>query len=484
MTVHEWYPDNQPLHDESLTDFQLLQPGHFGWPTIAVEIGRLDLLYGRRDLTKPIVIGEIGYEHLADEHFEDFQRNAFWLGMLNGAAGYTYGDGGDSPYSYEKDTKMLPGSYQIGMGAKLLQGYSWWRFAPHPEWVTPRGTTLLESRSGSEHSFHMDLIAEWHLELEPEPPSSEWSRRKGNFRLPYAAGIPGEVRFVYVPHVGLGDYMMKKPPPTVLRLEPGVLYHAYYWSPESGVKVDLGAVERPSPGTLILADGFDAPLISGWTFVHGDAAHRAGRFSTKGSLLAVIDGTAERDVVASVDALGRSDAGLVLRYRDAANFVAAIYSAKKKEIYLVDRKDGSDGDLLGVTPVTMIGASIHLSVEVRNGVAAAMVTDGVHTYSTPIVDVANLYSGLAGLLHRDDSSLQRFDHFELRNSPSVVTDSYLERKLYDARGDYRGELTGPLGTALGDYAVEKDILMDSYRPPAFPALSDWLLVLNAEHVPG
>jgi len=92
LTVNEWsLPVDFPLQSEALTDFDQVQPAHFGWPSIGSEVMQLNQRYSQTDLTKPVVVGEIGYEQIFGTHYEDFQRTAFWLGMLNGAAGYTYG---------------------------------------------------------------------------------------------------------------------------------------------------------------------------------------------------------------------------------------------------------------------------------------------------------------------------------------------------------------------------------------------------------
>ena len=59
-------------------------------------------------------------------------------------------------------------------------------------------------------------------------------------------GIPGEVRFVNIPYFTM--YALWTGPRPVLALESGVRYHTYCCEPESGIKIDLGGVERPSPG--------------------------------------------------------------------------------------------------------------------------------------------------------------------------------------------------------------------------------------------
>lgn len=58
----------------------------------------------------------------------------------------------------------------------------------------------------------------------------------------------------------------------------------------------------------------------------------------------------------------------------------------------------------------------------------------------------------------------------------LVTDDHLERKLYDARGGYRGELRGP---GWDDFGKDKIILLDAYRPEKLPIPQDWVLVLEA-----
>lgn len=94
----------------------------------------------------------------------------------------------------------LPGSRQIGLGAALLQRYPWHQFEPHDEWVEPR----------------------WNDE---------------NYKLPYAAGIPGVVRVIYIP-----PRIYRWTGPCVKQLEPEMSYHAFYFSPVDGTEYDLGAV--------------------------------------------------------------------------------------------------------------------------------------------------------------------------------------------------------------------------------------------------
>jgi hypothetical protein len=459
VTVHEIPPPfDIPLKDESLTDFDLFQPSHMGWNSIAVEVALLNICRGRT-LVKPEVVGEIGYEGIGGTNLEDFQRVSFWEAMLNGAAGYTYGANpvfeaytADKPFQRTKYTLLtweegmdLPGAYQISLGARLLQQHSWWQFAPHPEWVAPRGTTLLEPRSdrnGSELGSFDAILTD----PSPQPsgsvwsyPVGEWKAKGGNIFQPYAAGIPGKVRVIYIPCLSLFCHA----PPTVLGLEPGVLYHAYYWEPTLGVKFDLGSIARPSPGEEI--ETGENPLAQ----------------------------VSEKDLQASVELQSDQAAALLLRYHDPDNYVAAVYSPADKAVYLLDRGKGEDGRALGSMPVAALGPNPVLSAEARGPWAVVSITDGTHTYTSQIVEVSNVTAGGAGA--RLGSS-PPFKKFAARKSPALITDEHLEKKLYDARGVYRGTLAGK---GWDDFGKEKAILLDAYQPAPLPMPQDWVLVLDS-----
>jgi hypothetical protein len=96
-----------------------------------------------------------------------------------------------------------PGATQLGLGKKLLEQYPWSRFEPHPEWAP------------------------------------------GCF----AAGIPGEVRFVYLPRRNIYNWNG----PEVKGLDLDVDWHVYYWDPATGRKFDQGMIkatakDKSAPG--------------------------------------------------------------------------------------------------------------------------------------------------------------------------------------------------------------------------------------------
>ena len=153
---------------------------------------------------------------------QEVERFMFWTSILNGAGGHTYGANGiwqvntaerpfgpsphgrcwgDTPWDV---AAKLPGSGQLGLGKKLLMQYPWWRFEPHPEWVDPH-----------------------------------WS--KEDYEQPYAAGIPGEVRVLFIPPMW--------DPPRVKSLESGVAYRAFYFNPATGKQYEPVEV-TPDPTGL------------------------------------------------------------------------------------------------------------------------------------------------------------------------------------------------------------------------------------------
>jgi hypothetical protein len=107
---------------------------------------------------------------------------------------------GDTPW---EEAYQLPGSAQLGMAKRLLERYEWWRIEPHPEWVEPH-----------------------------------WSEQ--NYFLPFAAGIPGELRLIYVP-----AYQWRV---TVKSLERGMSYRAFLFDPATGQEMSLGEARGDEQG--------------------------------------------------------------------------------------------------------------------------------------------------------------------------------------------------------------------------------------------
>jgi hypothetical protein len=493
VTVHECPPPyDMPLQDEALTDFDLFQPSHFGAASIAGQVAQLNMHYARTTVRKPLIVGEICWETLAGQHMADSQRAAFWLAMVNGAAGFSYGNivnalaySLDKPFHRARYSLLnwqegmnLPGASQVALGANLLRQYDWHRCEPHPEWITPRGTTILEPRTEID-----DLDIDFFTPLFTDPwlpetalPSGEWQNRMGTFRLPYAMGIPRELRIIYIPLLGFSG-ALKTVPPTVLELEADVRYRAYYWEPSLGVKFDLGIVQRPDEvgDRLLLDEGGRGSLK--WILDDGKSMVLDNTLELTGTALATVHDFTHEDAVVSVDVRPDSDAAVVLRHRDASNYVAARYSPAEKAIYFLDRRESRDGQPLGRTAIPAMTTSVRLTVEARGGTAIMSVTDGGSTITSPIVDIHNLASGALGLQHRDAATSQHFRNFEVRESVAFAPQEHLERTLHDAYGNYRGELAG---RHWQTYGMKRHVLLNAYRPERMPFPHDWVLVLEAQ----
>ncbi|HTU22968.1 MAG TPA: DUF4038 domain-containing protein, partial [Gemmataceae bacterium] len=209
--------------DQGLLDFDMLQTGHGGQQDLAPTVRALRASYDARP-TMPVVNGEVCYEALLGRIPAEIVRLMFWADVLSGAAGHTYGANGiwqlnrkDKPYGKSPhggdygpipwdEAMKLPGSGQLGQAKRLLEKYPWHRFEPHPEWAT-------------------------------------WKETKGaardEFLVPYAAGIPGTIRVVYLP---------RPLAVTVHKLESNKRYTASFFDPASGRRTENGPIRPDDQG--------------------------------------------------------------------------------------------------------------------------------------------------------------------------------------------------------------------------------------------
>jgi hypothetical protein len=148
------------IDDVSLLDMDMLQTPHGELEAVAPTVRNVRASYHDQPVM-PVIDGEASYEANYDKTTADWPRAMFWICMLNGAAGHTYGANGiwqcnrrELPHGvspiggmYGKiswdEAMHLAGSYQVGIGKKLLEQYSWRRFTPHPEWAVFTGEPAL-----------------------------------------------------------------------------------------------------------------------------------------------------------------------------------------------------------------------------------------------------------------------------------------------------------------------------------------------------
>lgn len=221
ITIHPSDTARDSVEDPAVLDFDMLQTGHGdrkSYPnTIDKVTGELS-----RHPRMPVLVGEVCYEGILDENRQEVSRFVFWASLLSGVAGHTYGADGiwqintpEQPYGPSPHGRswggpswdvaaQLPGSRQLGLAKRFLTRFEWWRMEPHPEWVEPH-----------------------------------WSKQ--DYQLPYAAGIPGKLRIVFVPPMW--------EPPTLKRLEPGLSYQAFFFDPRTGKEQPIGDATPDTEGS-------------------------------------------------------------------------------------------------------------------------------------------------------------------------------------------------------------------------------------------
>ncbi len=429
-TIHPDHSGRDSVTDESVIDFDMLQTGHGDWPAAFGAIPQLKAAYDRKP-PMPALIGEYCYEGHMQNAWQDVQRYVFWGSMLSGAPGLTYGAAGVWNASVEGDPGLAnvydytpwsegmhyPGSTQLGLGKRLLETFPWQRFEPHPEWTEP-----------------------------------------GSF----AAGIPGEVRFVYMAKRGVYNWTG----PLVKGLERDVSYHAFYFDPAAGRRFDLGKIVNAGPPIkpfeghsqpLLFEDRFEGTDASAWHDYGTSTQRTAGRLVAHKGMLSMVEGITAADAMASVEGSSDAEVGVVLRFHDPDHYLVALYTPLFKQIYLHDVKPGGFGPPLGVVAVPEIGPRFKLTAAACGGYAALVLTDGPRTYFTPLVKVSNVEAGKTGLWMYQIGDKQEYGDFEVS----------------------RAHFAPPPAPAPGATPwLEHD---GACQAPNVPSPQDWVLVLERVH---
>ncbi len=241
VTIHPSCYGHDEVDDPSVLDIDMLQTGHSGYPTLANTVNMLTESLAHEP-KMPVLVGEVNYEGIMEGSREEIQRFLFWSCLLSGAAGHTYGANGlwqlntrEKPYGPSphgtswgdtpwEDVYQLPGSGQLGLAKRLLERYPWWQFEVHPEWVEPHHT-------------------------------------EENRMLPYAAGIPGRVRVVFIPVEVVWPLWRGE---VAIKVEAGLQYHGFYFNPKTGKEYDLGTVTGDAKGEYLLPR---PPIFQDWVVV-------------------------------------------------------------------------------------------------------------------------------------------------------------------------------------------------------------------------
>ncbi|HZV34425.1 MAG TPA: DUF4038 domain-containing protein, partial [Verrucomicrobiae bacterium] len=174
MTIHPTgigrLSSRNAINDLSLIDFDMLQTPHGELAeqspaqreVVAPTVSTVRQSYADNPVM-PVIDGEASYEMLLDNLDTKWSRRMFWLCMMNGTAGHTYGANGiwqvnrhGSPHGPSPppksegygviswdDAMVLPGSGELGMAKRFLEQFDWTEFKPHPEWAAFRAKPWL-----------------------------------------------------------------------------------------------------------------------------------------------------------------------------------------------------------------------------------------------------------------------------------------------------------------------------------------------------
>ncbi len=211
VTVHPGpgiWDGKPPLDDMNVLDFIFLQSGHANFHTLPRAVNQV---YENLELypDRPVLHGEVCFEGMKGSSWSDIQRFLFWSNVLSGTAGFSYGVEGIWQFNTEEElfgaspvgnvwgnvpweeAMHYKGSTEVGIGKKLMENFEYWRFEPHREWI-------------------------------------EGKNKDGLFSN-YCAGIPGEVRVIY-----LYDKPSRYSPYAVVDLEEGGNYEYQFLDPITG----------------------------------------------------------------------------------------------------------------------------------------------------------------------------------------------------------------------------------------------------------
>jgi hypothetical protein len=235
ITIHPSRSSRECVADPSVLDFDMLQTGHGDRQSASNTVRTLTASYAAQP-RMPVIDGEVCYEGIMEASRQEVQRFYFWACVLSGAAGHTYGANGiwqvnrreqpfgPSPHGRSwgdipwDEAARLPGAAHIAHSKSMLMRYPWWRFEPHPEWVDPH-----------------------------------WDEK--NYWMPFAAGIPGELRVIFIPTLWN--------PPQVKLLESGT-WRGFLFDPRTGREVSIPEVAPDASGTW---QSPVPPVVADWVLV-------------------------------------------------------------------------------------------------------------------------------------------------------------------------------------------------------------------------
>ena len=148
--------------DVTLLDFDMLQTPHGQREAVSPTVRTMRESYPDKPVM-PVINGEASYEMLNEQIPAAWPRAMFWVCMVNGAAGHTYGangiwqvnrpgqphgpspTAGSPPNGYGKtpweEAMHFPGSTHMAHGKRFFESLPWTQLVPMPESVAWANTT-------------------------------------------------------------------------------------------------------------------------------------------------------------------------------------------------------------------------------------------------------------------------------------------------------------------------------------------------------
>jgi hypothetical protein len=242
LTIHPTainrYTARNATDDATLLDFDMLQTPHGQREAVPITVRAVRESVAAEPVL-PVINGEAAYEMLGDALPTAWTRAMFWLCMMNGAKGHTYGANGiwqvnrrnqphgpsptasSPPTGYGvipwDDAMNLPGSTHMAHGKRFFEALPWVDLQPLPESAIWADATATEARG--------DWI----------PP------REDPLFAPQACGLGDRLRAVYV----------LVPRPIVVRaLRPNAAYRVTRFDPVSGERTPAPPLRADATGEV------------------------------------------------------------------------------------------------------------------------------------------------------------------------------------------------------------------------------------------
>jgi hypothetical protein len=243
LTIHPTainrYTARHVTEDQALLDFDFLQTPHGGRDAVPVTVRAARDSYAAKP-TLTVINGEAAYEMLFDSLETAWTRAMFWLCLVNGAKGHTYGANGiwqlnrpndphgASPHGQGngygvitwEEAMRLPGSQHVAWGKKLFESLPWTELVPMPE------------------------VAIW-----ADPPVTA----EDPLFAPQACGVNEKLRLVYV---------LEERPIVVRGLTPLTSYRVAHFDPVTGKRASAAEVKIDAKG-----EGHFSPPVYGHDWV-------------------------------------------------------------------------------------------------------------------------------------------------------------------------------------------------------------------------